>query len=243
MKLSIIIPAFNEINTIEEIVSRVENVKLPLEKEIIVVDDASSDGTRELLKNRIERKVHKVIYHEKNMGKGAALRSGFKVATGDIILIQDADLEYYPDEYPQLIGPVLDDKADVVFGSRFIGAHRCFLFTHYVGNRIVNLLANIFFNTVLSDFMTCYKAFKAEVIKNIYLQSNRFGIEAEITGLVFRMGYRIYEVPISYSGRDYSEGKKIKWTDFFVTIWYLIFAKLKPLTDPKIRSRHAGRKD
>lgn len=231
MKVSIVIPVFNEARTIEELVNTVLAVKLNVEKDIIIVDDASTDGTRQILKDRIERHVAKVIYHEKNSGKGAALRSGFKAATGEITLIQDADLEYHPDEYPQLIQPIIDRKADVVFGSRFIGAHRCFLFTHYIGNKLVNLAANILYNTVLSDFMTCYKVFRTEMLKKINLRSQRFGFEAEITGIVFRKGLRVYEIPISYSGRDYSEGKKIKWTDFFVIMWWLFYTKIRPLKD------------
>jgi glycosyltransferase involved in cell wall biosynthesis len=231
MKISIVIPVFNEIKTIEEIINQIRNVPLNLEKEIIVIDDASNDGTREILKDSLERRVSKVIYHEKNMGKGAAVRDGFKAATGDIVLIQDADLEYHPDEYHLLVKPILDKKADVVFGSRFIGAHRCFLFTHFLGNLIVNLVANILYNTVLSDFMTCYKVFKADVLKKINIRSNRFGFEAEITGLAFRNGCRVYEVPISYSGRDYSEGKKIKWTDFFVVLWWLIATRFRTIAE------------
>jgi len=227
MKISIVIPVYNEICTIEEIVESILRVPLELEKEIIIVDDFSKDGTRELLKNKIEKKVNKVVYFEKNMGKGCAVITGLKLATGDITLIQDADLEYHPDEYPQLIKPILEKKADVVFGSRFIGSHRCFLFSHYLGNQVVNFVANILYNTTLTDLMTGYKVFNAQALRNICIKSNRFGFEAEITGIVFKMGLRVYEVPISYSGRDYSEGKKIKWTDFFVVIWWLLYTKMR----------------
>jgi glycosyltransferase involved in cell wall biosynthesis len=225
-KLSIIIPAYNEAKTIKTIVEKVQEV--PLDKEIIIVDDASEDGTTQIIKNLKGDNIKK-IFHQKNQGKGAAIRSAIRLVEGDIVIIQDADLEYHPDEYPQLIAPILKDRADVVFGSRFIGAHRCFLFTHYIGNKIVNLIANILYNTNLTDFMTCYKAFKAEIIKNINILSNRFGFEAEITGEVFKRHLRVYEVPISYSGRDYAEGKKIKWTDFFVVVWWLIKTKSKKI--------------
>lgn len=226
MKLSVIIPVYNERATIEEIVRNVE--KVPLEKEIIIVDDASCDGTREIIENLKGESIKKV-FHKKNQGKGAAVRSALTHIEGDIVIIQDADLEYYPDEYPQLIKPIVRGRADVVFGSRFIGTHRCFLFTHYAGNKVVNLIANILYNTNLSDFMTCYKVFKAEVIRKVDIVSNRFGFEAEITGEVFRRGLRVYEVPISYSGRNYSEGKKIKWTDFFVVVRWLLKTKFKKI--------------
>ncbi|MBU1366695.1 MAG: glycosyltransferase family 2 protein [Candidatus Omnitrophica bacterium] len=226
MKLSVIIPVYNERATIEEIVRNVE--KVPLEKEIIIVDDASCDGTREIIENLKGESIKKV-FHKKNQGKGAAVRSALTHIEGDIVIIQDADLEYYPDEYPQLIKPIVRGRADVVFGSRFIGTHRCFLFTHYAGNKAVNLIANILYNTNLSDFMTCYKVFKAEVIRKVDIVSNRFGFEAEITGEVFRRGLRVYEVPISYSGRNYSEGKKIKWTDFFVVVRWLLKTKFKKI--------------
>ncbi|MBU0896024.1 MAG: glycosyltransferase family 2 protein [Candidatus Omnitrophica bacterium] len=226
MKLSVIIPVYNERATIEEIVRNVE--KVPLEKEIIIVDDASCDGTREIIENLKGESIKKV-FHKKNQGKGAAVRSALTHIEGDIVIIQDADLEYYPDEYPQLIKPIVRGRADVVFGSRFIGTHRCFLFTHYAGNKVVNLIANILYNTNLSDFMTCYKVFKAEVIRKVDIVSNRFGFEAEITGEVFRRGLRVYEVPISYSGRNYSEGKKIKWTDFFVVVKWLLKTKFKKI--------------
>ncbi|MBU0693181.1 MAG: glycosyltransferase family 2 protein [Candidatus Omnitrophica bacterium] len=226
MKLSVIIPVYNERTTIEEIVRNVE--KVPLEKEIIIVDDASCDGTREIIENLKGESIKKV-FHKKNQGKGAAVRSALTHIEGDIVIIQDADLEYYPDEYPQLIKPIVRGRADVVFGSRFIGTHRCFLFTHYAGNKVVNLIANILYNTNLSDFMTCYKVFKAEVIRKVDIVSNRFGFEAEITGEVFRRGLRVYEVPISYSGRNYSEGKKIKWTDFFVVVKWLLKTKFKKI--------------
>ncbi len=228
MKLSIIIPVYDELATIGEIVSRVEKSFVDLDKDIIIVDDASADGTKEVIE-KLEGKNIKKIFHKKNQGKGAAIRTALKYVSGDITLIQDADLEYHPQDYLKLIEPILDKRADVVFGSRFIGTHRCFLFTHYLGNKIINLFANILYNTILTDFMTGYKAFKTEVIKNISIKSNRFGFEAEITGIVFRKNLRVYEVPISYSGRDYREGKKIKWTDFFVVLWWLVYTKFRPL--------------
>ncbi len=229
MKISIIIPVYNEVATIEEIIKRVKNTSLELDKEIIIVDDDSSDGTKEIIK-KMEGAGIKKVFHKKNQGKGAAIRTALKYITGDIVIIQDADLEYHPDDYPKLIDPILNNKADVVFGSRFIGGlHRCFLFTHYFGNRIINLIANILYNTILTDFMVGYKVFKTEVIKDIPIKSNRFGVEAEITGIIFRRHLKVYEVPISYSGRDYREGKKIRWTDFFVVLWQLIYAKFRPL--------------
>jgi len=235
MKISILIPAYNEIATIEEVIRRVEAVDLGYEKEVIIVDDASTDGTAEAIKKMAGANIKKV-FSKSNRGKGAAIRSGLAQVTGDIVIIQDADLEYYPDEYPQLLNPILNRKADVVFGSRFIGAHRCFLFTHYMGNKIVNLMANVLYNTTLSDFMTCYKAFKPQALRGVAIKSERFGFEAEITGILFRLGQKVYEVPISYSGRDYVEGKKIKWTDFFVIIWWLIYTRLRPIRPMKIIS-------
>ena len=229
MKISVLIPVYNEVATIKEIIKRVEAVDLEFEKEIIVIDDASVDGTTEIVK-KITSLYIKKVFLEKNKGKGAAIRAGLKYITGDIVIIQDADLEYHPDEYPQLIRPILNSKADVVFGSRFIGEHRCFLFTHYVGNKIVNLIANILYNTTLSDFMTCYKVFKAEALKDIVIKAQRFGFESDIMGIMFRMGLRVYEVPISYSGRDYTEGKKIKWTDFFVVLWWLVYTRFRPIS-------------
>jgi len=224
MKISVLIPVYNEAATIEEIIERVREV--PLEKEIIIVDDASTDGTREVIE-KIDCPEVKKFFHKENQGKGAALRTALAAAEGDILIIQDADLEYHPDEYPHLIKPIVRGRADVVFGSRFIGSHRCFLFTHYIGNRVVNFIANVLYNTMLSDFMTCYKAFTKESLAGVVIESNRFGFEAEITGEVFKRGLRVYEVPITYSGRNYSEGKKIKWTDFFVVCHWLIKTKLR----------------
>lgn len=224
MKLSVIIPCYNESSTIHTII---ENVKQsPVEQiEIIVVDDASTDGTREILKKDIEPVVSKVIYHEINMGKGAALRSGFKEATGDIVVVQDADLEYDPKEYPVLMEPILSGKADVVFGSRFIGrgAHRVVYFWHMVGNRFLTLLSNMLTNLNLTDMETCYKMFRREIIQSIKIEENRFGFEPEITAKVAKKKCRIYEVGISYYGRTYEEGKKIGWKD---GIWAL-YAILK----------------
>lgn len=221
MKLSVVIPVYNERRTIEEIIRRVEGVAI--EKEIIVVDDCSTDGTRDVLKKLEGRNEIKVIYQPRNQGKGAALREGFKHATGEIIIVQDADLEYDPREYPQLIAPIVEGKADVVYGSRFLsGPHRVLFFWHYVGNKILTTLSNMLTDLNLSDMETCYKAFRADVIKGIKLRENRFGFEPEVTAKIARMGCRVYEVPISYHGRDYSQGKKINWKDGVAAIYCIL---------------------
>ena len=222
MKLSVIIPVFNEKKTIEEIIRRVQAAEVGLEKEIIVVDDASEDGTRQILENLNHPNV-KICFHSKNQGKGAALRTGFSKVKGDIILIQDADLEYDPKDYPVLLEPLLDGRADVVYGSRFLGGpHRVFFFWHYVGNKLLTTLSNMFSNLNLSDMETCYKVFKKELLNRITLKSKRFGIEPEITIKFAKLKCKIYEVPISYSGRDYSEGKKIGWKDGVAAIFHVI---------------------
>ena len=223
MKLSIVMPCYNEINTIGIIVEAVKNMPYH-NKEIIIVDDCSTDGTREIIKDRIEPLVHKVIYHDRNRGKGAALRSGIKAATGDIIIIQDTDLEYDPNEIPMVIQPILDGKADVVFGSRFIGGqpHRVVYFWHMVGNKILTTISNMFTNINLTDMETCYKAFKREILQSIEIQENRFGFEPEITVKVAKKKVRIYEVGISYFGRTYAEGKKINWKDGFRAIYCIL---------------------
>lgn len=222
MKISVVIPVYNEVGTIEEIVSRVQAV--PLEKEIIIVDDGSTDGTRERLKDIDQNQGNvKVIYHNHNRGKGAALRTGFKYVTGDVVIIQDADLEYDPSEYPKLLEPILDGRADVVYGSRFLGGpHRVLFFWHYVGNKFLTLLSNAVNNINLTDMETCYKAFRKQVLAGITLKSNRFGFEPEFTAKVAKKNFRIYEVPISYSGRTYSEGKKITWKDGIVAIFAIL---------------------
>lgn len=221
-KLSIVIPAYNEEKTIAEIISRVNKVEVGLEKEIIVVDDGSTDGTAELLKQLANEKL-KVIFHEKNAGKGAALQTGFSRATGDIVLVQDADLEYDPREYPRLLEPILDGRADVVYGSRFLGGpHRVLLFWHYAGNRFLTILCNLCANLNLTDMETGYKVFRREVLEKIRLKSKRFGFEPEITVKVGKLGCRVYEVPIAYSGRDYSEGKKITWKDGIAAIFHIL---------------------
>jgi glycosyltransferase involved in cell wall biosynthesis len=214
MKLSIIIPCYNEVNTIESIINAV--IACPYgNKEIILVDDCSTDGTREKLQQDIEKLIDKVLYHERNRGKGAALRSGIMAATGDIVIIQDADGEYDPNEIPKVIEPILDGKADVVYGSRFLGGgtHRVLYFWHMVGNKLLTTLSNMFTNINLTDMETCYKAFRREVIQSIEIREDRFGFEPEITAKVAKMGCRIYEVGISYYGRTYEEGKKIGWKD------------------------------
>lgn len=221
-KLSIVIPAYNEEKTIAEIIDRVKKVEVGLEKEIIVVDDGSTDRTREIL-NQMANEGIKVIFHEKNKGKGAALRTGFAHATGDIILVQDADLEYDPREYPRLLEPILDGRADVVYGSRFLGGpHRVLLFWHYVGNKFLTTFCNLCANLNLTDMETCYKVFRREILDKIRLKSNRFGFEPEITIKVGKLRCRVYEVPISYSGRDYSEGKKITWKDGIAAIFHIL---------------------
>lgn len=223
MKVSIIIPCYNEKNTVEKIVEAVRSAPVE-DKEIILVDDCSEDGTQTILKNTISPMVDRIIYHPINRGKGAALRSGFAAATGDIVLVQDADLEYNPEEYPLLLEPLLSGKADVVFGSRFMGGrpHRVLFFWHMAGNRFLTLLSNMFTNLNLTDMETGYKAFKAPLIKSIQIEEDRFGIEPEIVSKLARTGCRIYEVGISYNGRTYREGKKINWKDGVRAIYAIV---------------------
>ena len=222
MQVSVIIPCFNEKNTISKIIEKVQNANVSL-KEIILVDDLSTDGTREILE-QIDNPIIKIFFHTKNQGKGAALRTGFTNVNGDICIIQDADLEYDPKEYIKLIKPIIDNKADVVFGSRFKGgaAHRVVYFWHRVGNGFLTLLSNLFTDINLSDMETCYKVFRKDVIQSIKIKENRFGFEPEITAKVAKMKLRIYEVGISYYGRTYSEGKKITWRDGIRAIYCIV---------------------
>jgi glycosyltransferase involved in cell wall biosynthesis len=223
-KLSIVIPVFNEKETLQLLIKQVQAVNISLEKEIILVDDCSTDGTRELLKSELPDHNLVKVYHKVNLGKGAALRSGFEAATGDIILIQDADLEYNPTEYPKLLEPILDGRADVVFGSRFVGsaAHRVLYFWHMLGNKFLTLLSNMFTNLNLTDMETCYKVFQKNILDQIKIEENRFGFEPEVTAKVAKLNCRIYEVGISYSGRTYQEGKKISWRDGFSALRCII---------------------
>jgi glycosyltransferase involved in cell wall biosynthesis len=223
VKLSIVVPCFNEINTIESLLGAVRNCPYP-NKEIILVDDYSTDGTRERIRDKIGGLASKVIYHERNRGKGAALRSGIKAAEGDIVIIQDADLEYNPNEIPRVIQPILDGVADVVYGSRFMGgnAHRVLYYWHFVGNKFLTAFSNMFSNVNLTDMETCYKAFKKEILDSIEIEENRFGFEAEVTAKIAKMKCRIYEVGVSYYGRTYEDGKKIGWKDGFSALRCII---------------------
>jgi glycosyltransferase involved in cell wall biosynthesis len=220
MKVSVAMPVYNERPTLREIVSRVLGVGLDVE--LVIVDDGSTDGTRDILKTLEDPRI-RVHYHERNMGKGAALRTALRHATGDVVIIQDADLEYSPEDYHTLLKPIADGQADVVYGSRFLaGAHRVHLFWHYVGNRFLTLLSNMLSNLNLTDMETCYKAFRRQVLDGMVLRSDRFGFEPEFTMKVARRGCRVYEVPVSYHGRDYAQGKKITWMDGIAALWCIV---------------------
>ena len=225
--LSIVIPVYNEVRTLDELVARVSGV--PVAKEIILVDDGSTDGSRERLRALAKPPEIRVLFHERNQGKGAAIRTGIAAATMDLVVIQDADLEYDPDELPKLMGPIVAGKADVVFGSRFIGSepHRVLYFWHMVVNRILTLLSNLLTNLNLTDIETCYKMFRREIIQSIAIEESRFGVEPELTAKVAKLGCRIYEVGISYSGRTYEEGKKIGWRDGVRAIWCILKYNLR----------------
>jgi glycosyltransferase involved in cell wall biosynthesis len=218
--VSVVMPAYNERDTIDEIIRRV--LAVPLRMELIVVDDCSTDGTRDLLQALQRELGFTLVLQPQNGGKGSALRAGFAKVGGQIVIIQDADLEYSPEEYPALLELICSGRADVVYGSRFLGRHRVFLFTHYAGNRALTLLTNVLYNTMLSDMETCFKVMRVEVLRSMTLRSNRFGIEPELTAKIFKRGYRVYEIPITYDGRGYSEGKKITWRDGIVAIWTLL---------------------
>lgn len=219
MLLSVIMPVYNEEATLEKIVERVQNVSI--NKEIIMVDDGSTDRTRDILKELAKEDNIKVFLHKKNRGKGAALSTGLKHISGDYVVFQDADLEYHPEEYEILLKPLLDGDADVVYGSRFKGAGRAFLFWHKMGNIFLNFVTNLLYNSTLTDMETCYKMFRRDVIEGINIVSNRFNVEPEITAKILKRGYKVFEVPITYSGRDFSEGKKITWKDGFSALWTL----------------------
>jgi glycosyltransferase involved in cell wall biosynthesis len=218
--LSVVMPVFNERETIDEIIRRV--LAVPMRIELIVVDDCSSDGTSEILAALQRELGFRLFRQEQNAGKGAALRRGFDHVSGDLVVIQDADLEYSPEEFPELVELICQGRADVVYGSRFLGRHRVFMFSHYIGNRIVTFLTNVLYNTMLTDMETCYKVMRTEVLKAMRLESNGFGIEPEMTAKIFKRGYRVYEVPITYDGRGYDQGKKITWRDGIVALWVLL---------------------
>ncbi|MDR1990447.1 MAG: glycosyltransferase family 2 protein [Acidobacteriaceae bacterium] len=217
--LSVVMPVYNERNTVEEIIRRV--LAVPLRIQLIVVNDGSQDGSKEIL-DRLQAELQFTLVHQTNAGKGAALRRGFEDVSGDVMVIQDADLEYSPEEYLELIELIVKGHADVVYGSRFLGRHRVFMFTHYLGNRVVTLATNILYNTMLTDMETCYKMMRVEVLRSFTLQSSGFAIEPEITAKIFKRGYRVYEIPITYAGRNYDEGKKITWTAGFSALWVLL---------------------
>jgi glycosyltransferase involved in cell wall biosynthesis len=222
-KLSVVVPVYNERNTLVEILRRMRAVELPdgIEREIVVVDDGSTDGTRDVLKQLGDSTVN-VVMHDINLGKGAALRTGFQHITGDYVLIQDADLEYDPEDWPRLLAPVLRGRARVVYGSRFTGERRNMLFLHWVGNRFLSLTTNVLYNTTLSDMETCYKLIDRQLVDALDIKADRFDFEPEITAKILKRGVRIYEVPISYAGREFDEGKKITWRDGFAALWTLV---------------------
>ncbi len=235
--LSVVVPVYTEAATIREILRRIRAVSLPLEVEIVLVDDGSTDGSREVLREYEGREGYRVLFHERNRGKGAALGTGFRAARGDVVLIQDADLEYDPGDYGALLQPILDGRADVVYGSRFLGGpHRVLYFWHQVGNRIITLFSNMWTNLNLTDMEVCYKAFRREVVERLEIRSRRFGVEPELTAQVARLGCRVYEVPISYSGRTYEEGKKIGWRDGLAAFWHIVRFNLRA----RRRARRAG---
>jgi len=220
MLLSVIMPVYNERDTIEKIIEQV--LSEPTEKEIVIVDDCSKDGTRDVLQTIKDPRI-RIFFHEVNQGKGAAIRTAISLIAGEIAIVQDADLEYNPQEYSRMIKPILEDKADVVFGSRFRGPEqRVLFFWHYLANKFLTLLSNMMTNLNLSDMETCYKAFRSTILKKIHIESNRFGVEPELTAKVAKLGCRVYEVPISYYGRDYTEGKKITWRDGFSAVWCIV---------------------
>ncbi len=235
--LSVVIPCYNEVNTARALLERVRSV--PLRLEVIVVDDGSTDGTRDLL-TRLEEEglIDQLVFHEKNAGKGAALRTGFAKATGDVVVVQDADLEYDPRELPLLLGPILEGKADAVYGSRFLGGpHRVLFFWHSVGNRLLTLLSNMFTDVNLTDMETCYKMVRRELLQSLPLSADRFGIEPELTARLAQTGAKIYELPVSYDGRSYAEGKKIGWRDGVAALWsivkYNVLSSPAPHWEPK----------
>ena len=222
--LSVVMPVFNEASTVEEMVRRV--LAIPIRVQLIVVDDCSTDGTRELLTPLQRELGFTLLVQPRNQGKGAAIRRGFSEIQGDLVVIQDADLEYSPEEFPGLVDLIVQGRADVVYGSRFLGRHRVFLFTHYLGNVLLTTLTNVLYNTMLTDMETCYKVMRTEVLRSMTLESNGFGIEPELTAKIFKRRLRVYEVPISYDGRGYDEGKKISWRDGVVAIWVLLKYRL-----------------
>ena len=225
-KLSVIVPVFDERNTVVEIVRRMRKVELPVDLEIVIVDDGSTDGTGDVLRQLADSTV-RVINHDVNRGKGSAIRSGLAHVTGDLVLVQDADLEYDPEDWPKLLNPILRGKARVVYGSRFTGERRNMLFLHWVGNRFLSLVTNVLYNTTLSDMETCYKLFDRKLLDGITIRASRFEFEPEITAKILRRGIRIYEVPISYTGREFDEGKKITWRDGFIALWTLVKYRFK----------------
>jgi glycosyltransferase involved in cell wall biosynthesis len=220
-KLTVIIPVYNEERTLAEIVRRVQAAPFPLEKEILIVNDCSTDGTAAIL-DRLAGGEIRVFHHPMNCGKGAAIRTAQAHVTGDLVVVQDADLEYYPEEYAMLAAPILDGRADVTYGTRFLGAHRVFLYWHYVGNQFLTWVTNVLYNTMLSDMETCFKMCRAEIFTSLRLRANRFGFEPEFTAKIFKRGLKVYEVPISYNGRGYEEGKKITWRDGIAALWFLL---------------------